>query len=177
MLAAEISLCGKAVTAVQIAGVGNQKTERLDDSIALFEVKCLVRIGLPGKKLALPAQDRDILQGLLHLLLSDALRRKLLQKLTSDLVVAFAPSALIDQADRLIGERIRHMDTSAVDIKNNVVTIEFVLMNHIVLLCFQIIKSVLYYCLCCSSFKTSRTPIGQADAGAASQCNLLMNAQ
>ena len=38
MLPVKIPLCGKAVAAIEIAGVRHQKAERLDDCIALFEV-------------------------------------------------------------------------------------------------------------------------------------------
>ena len=138
MLAPEISLGGKTVIAVEIACVGDQKTERLDHCIALFEVKGLVRKCLFGKKLSLCTELPDIVQGLLNLLLRDTLPGKNMQKFPSDLLIAFLSGALVDQADRLICERVRDMDAAAVDIEDNVVSIEFILMNIIVfLLCDQ----------------------------------------
>ena len=62
VLTLEIPLCGKAVTAVEVAGMRHQKAQGFDDGTAFFEVKCLVFKSLSGKKLSRRAQFLNVVQ-------------------------------------------------------------------------------------------------------------------
>ena len=133
MLSMKIPLGGKAVITVEITCMGDQKTKRLDDCAPLFEIESSVCKGLFRKKFSLSSQRFNIVKRLPDLLPGDTLAGKLLFQLASDLLAALSPAALIDQAYGLVGELIRHMYTAAVDIQNDVITIEFILVDHILL--------------------------------------------
>ena len=67
-LAVVFTLAGKAVLAVQVAGVGHMQAQRLDHRAALFQVKCLVGVYILGKQLPGRGQFFHVAQAVLNLL-------------------------------------------------------------------------------------------------------------
>ena len=116
----ELALRGKAVAAVQVAGVGHMQAERLDHIGTVFKVKGVVGVGIGRKQLAGGGQFVNVVQHIVdvgggHI----GAVRVLFGEGCSSLLPA---AALVDQGDGVIGDVIHRMHAAAVDIQHNVVT-------------------------------------------------------
>ena len=67
-LAVELALGGKAVFAVQIAGVGHMQAECLDNGGTILEVKGMVSVNIFGKQLAIGLQFFDVVKAVVDVL-------------------------------------------------------------------------------------------------------------
>ena len=119
-LAVELALRGKAVAAVQVAGVGHMQAERLDHIGTVFKVKGVVSVGIGRKQLAGGGQLVNVVQHIVdvgggHI----GAVRVLFGEGCSSLLPA---AALVDQGDGVIGDIVHRMHAAAVDIQHNVVT-------------------------------------------------------
>ena len=119
-LAVELALRGKAVAAVQVAGVGHMQAERLDHIGTVFKVKGVVGVGIGRKQLAGGGQLVNVVQHVAdvgggHI----GAVRVLFGKGCCSLLPA---AALVDQGDGVIGDIIHRVYAAAVDIQHNVVT-------------------------------------------------------
>ena len=128
VLSVEIALGCKAVAAVEVAGVGDQQAQGLDDCISLLEIKCLVGKSLFGKQLSRSPQLPDILEAFGDL----RIRNPLPLSLTVLPVPVFCQEglpdllrvhALVRHADGIVGLLVSDMDAAAVHIQNNMVAI------------------------------------------------------
>ena len=119
-LAVELALRGKAVAAVQVAGVGHMQAERLDHIGTVFKVKGVVGVGIGRKQLAGGGQLVNVVQHIVDVVCRDiGAVRVLFGEGCSSLLPA---AALVDQGDGVIGDVIHCMHAAAIDIQHNVVT-------------------------------------------------------
>ena len=124
-LTMKLSLGCEAVAAVQITGMCHEETECLHHRGLLLEIAGGLLIDILRKELSLLRQLMDIREGIRELLRrcfrmhrAKLFRRRLLTH------------AAVDQMDRVISQVVGHMNACAVYIENDVITIEFILMNH-----------------------------------------------
>ena len=115
------SFLRKAVAAGQIAVMGDMKAQCFYHCGTLFEINDLVLIGIFREKRSLVFQHLHIIQ---HF--PDILFRPSVLQLCHDIL----RSAVLIQAYHLIGQLIHHMNSSAVHIQNNVVTVVIIAMYH-----------------------------------------------
>ena len=73
-LAVELALRGKAVAAVQVAGVGHMQAERLDHIGTVFKVKGVVGVGIGRKQLAGGGQLVNVVQHIIDVVCRDIAR-------------------------------------------------------------------------------------------------------
>ena len=132
----EFALRGKAVRAVQVAGVGDVQTQRLHDRAPLLEVKCLRLVDILREQLPGLRQLFNLPENLLRISLGIALLPGRNQgvipvdigrKSPSDL---FPRLARVEKRDRVITHVVYHMDAAGKCVKNDIVAIQSVLMNH-----------------------------------------------
>ena len=106
----------------------NVQTQRLDNRIALFEIKREVLVLVGGKKLSCVLQLLYIVDAVGYLLFCYlGIIGVFLQHGGDDLLSA----AVLEHCDHVIGEIIHYMDAAAVDIENNIIAVEFILVYHI----------------------------------------------
>ena len=118
-LAVELALRGKAVAAIQVAGVRNVQAERLDDVGAVFEVKGVVSVGVGRKQLACGGQLVDIVQHVVDVTLGHVgAACVFFGKGGGGLLPA---AALVDQGDGVIGYIVHRVYAAAVHIQHDIV--------------------------------------------------------
>ena len=124
-LAMELTLGCEAVAAVQITGMCHEEAERLHHRGLLLEIAGGLLIDILRKELSLLRQLMDIREGIRELLRRcfRMHRAKLFRRRR-------LTHAAVDQMDRVISQVVGHMNACAVYIENDVITIEFILMNH-----------------------------------------------
>ncbi|EJX07055.1 hypothetical protein EVA_04837 [gut metagenome] len=132
--AVEFALSGKAVAAVQVAGVCHMQTQSLDHGAAILKVKSLVRVGVLSEEATVAAQflngfeaTADLFGSYLRLI------GILCEQFIGDFLLALAS---IDQSNGVISQFVYCVNTAAVNIQHDVVAVQFVLMDHLVLLIF-----------------------------------------
>ena len=127
-LAVELALGGKAVFAVQIAGVGHMQAECLDNGGTILEVKGMVSVNIFGKQLAIGLQFFDIVKAVVDVFGGHF---GMVSIFLCQQVGSFcAGVAGIDQSDGGIRQFVYGVNAAAVDIQHNVVAVEFILMDH-----------------------------------------------
>ena len=129
LLPLEGSLRSKAVRAIQIAGVRHQKAKCLNHIRTVFQIKGLVLKDILCEKLPVLNQLIDIRKGICHVLHCEAAVPVSLHQLSAD---GLPVLSCIKACNRIIGHLIRHMNRTGIGIQNNVVSVQFILMNHFV---------------------------------------------
>ncbi len=127
-LAVELALGGKAVMAVQVAGVGHVQAQSLDHGAALFELKSLVGVGVGGKQLAGGGQLVDVVKAVGdvrggHFGMPGVFLRQQLFRLGAGM-------PCVDEGNGIIGQLVHSVNAAAVHIDHNVVAAKLVLMDH-----------------------------------------------
>ena len=120
VLALEMALGGKTVFTGQVAGMGHQQAEGLDDRRALFEIEGFVPVAVFGKELPHGPQFPDILQDLLRILPRHAPVSVFLK---DPVAGGRLLHALIQAGDEIVGGIVCYMDAAAVNIQDNIVTV------------------------------------------------------
>ena len=126
-IAVELSLRGEAVFTVQVAGMGHQKTKGLHHSIPVFECAGNVLVNVLCKKLSAVDELLNVGEGILN-----GLRGSLRVQLGQLLFCRLPVESGVQQVDAVIGQLVRHMDTGAEYVNDDIVAIHLVLMNHVV---------------------------------------------
>ena len=126
-LAVVLALAGKAVLAVQVAGVCNVQAQRLDHGAAVLEVKGLVGVHVLGKELACGLQLLHIGQAVLDLLPGDLRQMGILLQQGGD--QRLPPGGLV-AGDDVVGQVVHRVHRAAVHIQHDVVAVQFVGMDH-----------------------------------------------
>ena len=126
-LAVVVALAGEAVFAVQVAGVGHMQAHGLHFGHALFEIEGHVAVDVLGEQLAGLLQLGNIGQALAKVGLGHVLAVGVFfQHPGHDLVGGGG----FVQADHVVGHLVHHMDRAAEYIQYDVVSVEFILMDH-----------------------------------------------
>ena len=121
------ALAGKAVAAVQIAGVRHVQAERLDDIAAfLFKASGHRLKAVRRKELACVLQCRDLVIAGVGLALRQALHAIFRQHLRRDLFPAFR----LVKGNHVIGEPVHQMDGARAHVQHDVISVQLILMNH-----------------------------------------------
>ena len=128
---------GKAVFASQIAVVRDMQAQRLHHCVPLLEINHSIPVyilthqtqGLAplAEQGAILLKGTDICNHLLNFRLRDIrLSRILFQHRLCNL----RRSVLFPQLDHIISQVVHHMDTAAVDVQDNIISVALILMNH-----------------------------------------------
>ena len=119
-----LALLRKAVAAGQIAVMGDVQAQGLDYSRTLLEINDFILICIFRKEDALTGQLLHIFQHLADVALGPAVLqfRDNLIRLTG----------LVYQADNLVSQLVHHMDSPAVHVQDDVISIIIVTMYHVV---------------------------------------------
>ena len=128
-VAVVLALTGKAVGAIEVAGVGNVQAQCLDHACRFgFQITGHRLEGIFGKQLARRLQLGDLVIAFAYLLRRHALGGTVLFcQLTDDHIAAFG----LEHGDDIIGQLVHRMDRAGADIQHDVVAVQFVLMDHI----------------------------------------------
>ncbi len=129
LISVKCSLRREAVGAVQVAGVCDEKTERLDHRILTAEVAGRLLITVRRKQLSRGSQFFDVAEGIPDILLR-CLRVHAAQLFDRLRLIL----SRVDEMDRVIGKPVRDMHAGAVDVKDDVVSVHLILVNHAFLL-------------------------------------------
>ena len=123
-----LPLAGKAVGAVEVAGVGHMEAEGLDHGAAVFEVKGHGLEGIRGVELPGLLQGAHVLDAAPQVLPGDVgAVPVLLQHGGDDLLRA----PLLVQGDDVVGHVVHHVDRAGAGVQNDIAAIELILMDHI----------------------------------------------
>ena len=122
------ALGGKAVLAVEVAGVGHVEAQGLQDGFGVLEGLLLhVLPQVLGEELAGGFQGVDVLQAGQDLPLVHV---RPVAVLGQDLGDDGLPGGGLVQGDDVIGHLVHQVDRAAVHVQDDVVAVEFVLMDH-----------------------------------------------
>ncbi len=123
-----LSLAGKAVSAVEIAGVGHMKAQGLHHVPgALFKGSGQGGEGIRRKQFPRILEGLDVGQTLPQLLLRHIRPvRVFLQQSRHDLIAA----ACFKPGDDVIGHAVHHMDGAGTGVQHNVIAAQLILMYH-----------------------------------------------
>ena len=127
-LAVVFALAGKAVFAVQVAGVGHVQAQRLHHRAALFQVECLVGVYILGKQLSGGGQFFHVAQAILNFLPVHLGHILVFFQQRGDQLL-FVP-ARITAGDHVIGQVVHRVHRTAVYVQHDVVAIHLIGMDH-----------------------------------------------
>jgi hypothetical protein len=116
-----LSLPGKAVLTGQVAVMCDVEAKRLYDSRTVLEIKDRIAVNIPGKQLSFPLQIPDLLQRFLNL------RLRIPSAQLPDDVLIGNGRILLQEGDRFIDQIIHYMNTAAVHIENDVISVASIL--------------------------------------------------
>ena len=126
-----LALRCKAVLAVEVTGVSDVQTQRLDYCVALFEVKGEVLVLVGRKELAHVLQLLNIVKAVVDFsFIYFSVVRVLFEHGGND----FLAAAVFKHLDHVICEVVNEMNAAAVNVEYDIVSVKFVLMNHKILL-------------------------------------------
>ena len=122
-----LALTGEAIGAVQVAGVRHMQAQRLHVRLAALEVDGEVAVFVLGVQLSGVLQGADVVHQPAKLLFVHVGARAVLhQKLGDDLVLR----ARFIQRYRVVRHVVHHVHRAGEHVQHDIVSIQFVLMNH-----------------------------------------------
>ncbi len=126
-LAVILALTGKAVGAVQVAGVRHVQAQRLHVRLTALEVDGEVAVFVLGVQLSGILQGADVVHQPTKLLFVHVGARAVLhQKLGNDLVLR----ARFIQRNRVIRHVVHHVHRAGEHVQHDIVSIQLILVNH-----------------------------------------------
>ena len=128
-LAVELALCGKAVAAIQVAGVGHVQAQCLNNIGTVFKVKRMVGVGVGRKQLPCGGQLFNVVKAIADVGGGDVGAVCVFLFQLGGGILAAQP--LVDQCDGIVGNIVHSVYAAAVYVQYNVVAAEFILMNHL----------------------------------------------
>ena len=132
-LAVIFALAGKAVGAVEVAGVGDVQAERLDHAGGFaLELAGGRLVGVGGEQPAGVAQGADLVIAFGNVGLADALAvlRALPRVPAGKLPQQLLPAVLLKHANQVVCQPVHQMDRARADVQHNVVPAKLITMNH-----------------------------------------------
>ena len=126
--AVELALGRKAVAAVQVAGMGHVQAKGLDHIGPVLEIKGMVGVGVGGKQLALGGQLVNVVQAVPDIGGGHVGAAGILFLQRGGGFFPGVPG--VDQSDGVIGHIVHRVHAAAEHVQHDVVTAQFVLMDH-----------------------------------------------
>ena len=129
-----LALLGKAVFTRQVTVMSDMQAQRLHHRLSLFYFVNIVLIDIPGKQASLSGQFRHSLQNIPEILLGTGIAQLLFQVIPGfwlpqsfDCLKFILP---LKRPDHIIGCLIHYMDSPAVHIKDDIISIILIQMYH-----------------------------------------------
>ena len=124
------ALGGKAVGAAQVAGVRHMQAQRLDHGAAVLEVERHVFVDIGAPQLAGFLQAGHVVDALAQVLFGDVRAAAVFVHHSRDDLVG---SVILIHGNDVIGHVIHHMHRTAAGVQHDVITVQLILMYHVLL--------------------------------------------